>query len=659
LTEVLTLIEGAPAVRWTGRPAGLAQLPRAGRRWRRALRLGEDPFVVSGQDVAARGVTGVIRVGATLVQVQPKWLEQADDDRWLAALWQILMVVDPHARVRGAVGSAAVKDGQVDLLARMFLRALGLVTLTGLPRGYVERRETVPYLRGSLDQGRLGALLVDPFALPCVFDRHEEDIPLNRLLRWAAETLVGLVRSPRLAAELQELTGLFSAVSAHPPSPAEADRIVVPAVYRHLEPAVRLARILLAQSRLVHGAEDELAAGFLWKSHAVFEDIVAHLMRVAAPQLGVSVEGSQQLLAERGGPWPALRTRPDVRLVREDRTQLVLDAKYKLLAKGGGPKPDDVYQVLTGAALNDTPDAVLVYPAQGAGTAPVTFATQLATPSPARLSLVFVDLLKMAEPDGETALAAELMEILRPMVDEADARREEAAEAEREAAIRTKLQWTEAAAAMMPLTTKRLVERDLSATLIPAAWARLTAVERRLLMTPFVLERSLQAAEQEARERDAQASMDWSGLVLGPLAALESVLLRTLVVPCRDDAPDAYAGIARGPLSLGKAWKLLAEANAPTEKGALLRRYLTDRADLDHALLLDPDAVVDLVEEAKDRRNDAAHAEDVARDGWAWVIAHVVGDGADSGLLSRVVLAQAAAADASDGASSAAAPSAH
>jgi 5-methylcytosine-specific restriction endonuclease McrBC regulatory subunit McrC len=575
----------------------------------------------------------MIRAGATLVQIQPKFLRSEDDESWLPALWEILMLADPRAHVMGAVGSDNSKNGPADLLAQTFLRSLAQTAISGLPRGYLETSESLPVLRGSLDQSRVERLLVDPFLVPCVFDSYEEDIPINRLLRWATETLGRLVVSPRLAAELREAGDHFIAVSGLPPTAPEADRIVVPAVYRHLEPAVDLARILLAQSRLVHGSAHQLALGFLWKSHAVFERVIEHLLRRAAPNLGASLSRTQQVLAERIGPGRAIRTRPDVRLVRSGRTRLVIDAKYKLLTPGESPHPDDVYQVIAGAALNGTTDAVLAYPARRREAGPIAFETLLRS-TPKRLSLVFIDLLEMGKPDGEAVLVTRLENVLGPMVDRAELEDQASQEATMDGAIQAKLASTEAAAAFVPPIVKRDVENQLSKHVIPAAWERLSLGERRLVLTPFVLEHGLQIGELETR-----TAMDWSGLVLGPLAAIESVLLRILVLPCKADAPEILAPIVRGALTLGTGLTFLREASKGSKKGIPLRTWMENRAGLDAHALLEYETVVRKLEQANGHRREAAHSSALDRKSWDWVLREVVGVSSDSGLLSRMTSA--------------------
>lgn len=357
---------GAPTVRGIDE-IDLQALAEANRRWKRALKLKDDPIRV--QEVGKRlvalraeGVTGVVRVGQTDIEIAPKFLNNIEGS-WQTALWRILAIVEGGHVDETFTSAKEINAHSVpDLLAEMFLASYARGGARGLPRGYLTQAASGPSLRGSLDTPRLGEWMVRPWDVPYVADVLSDDTVLARLLRWAAECLAATVQSPGRAMALREIAAGLSHVGSRPPHLIDAQRIKLGIQHHGLEPARAVGLLLLDGAGVHHASGRHSLSGFLWKSDSIYEKYVYWLCGRAAGRRGERVSKSAIEFGELvAGGGRLLETVPDV-VFRDFRGTpvAVTDSKYKVL--GSRPKSADTYQVLTAGHVLGCCRISLTYP---------------------------------------------------------------------------------------------------------------------------------------------------------------------------------------------------------------------------------------------------------------------------------------------------------
>lgn len=409
---LLSLTEYGAATKGRWPSSFLSALREESQKWKIVLGLREQPFLIEYVDrgvhsIRARGIAGFLNVEDTAIEVRPKFLSNASDHSWRRALWQILTVVEDEPYLEAASTAAIVEneDSFSDLLGWILLDSVRLARLEGLPRGYSEERGALSVLRGRIDLSRIVDMISRPYVVPCVYDNFSENIPLNRLIRWASSQLALMVNSPRLGRLLTDEADGFAGIDSLPPGIVEAERISLPVQYQHLDPALHVSRLLLRRQSLQHAEDEFRAPGFLWKSSEVFELFVGHLLqRVIEDEPSWRVESSQQLLAFNPNSRRRIPTRPDYRVVTDRGAVTVLDAKYKVWRKNQRPMVQDVYQVMAAGRINNCPIVFLVYPlADNAEPKPLTWSI-VGAGQPNRLAAVFIDLSIMALEDGERIL---------------------------------------------------------------------------------------------------------------------------------------------------------------------------------------------------------------------------------------------------------------
>ena len=234
----------------------------------------------------------------------------------------------------------------------------------GVPQGYRTEEDALRTIRGRprmdlLVQRRYGK--VPP--IDVTFDEFTEDILPNQLVRAAIARLERLpLRNPAVRWPLRAIDDMFSAVAVPPFDPRRVPKVRYTRLTERLQPAVELARLIIA------GASFDLAPGsvgagtFLVDMNVVFEDFVVTALREA-----LRVGPTTLVQGARGRPLhldtrQRVPLKPDLSLWREGRCRFVGDVKYKRI-EPEGYRNADLYQLLAYCVATDLPSGMLIYAA--------------------------------------------------------------------------------------------------------------------------------------------------------------------------------------------------------------------------------------------------------------------------------------------------------
>ena len=299
--------------------------------------------------ITAQNMVGTLVVDDLRVLIRPKIRPEN--------LFLLLEVgLDPNAWRQEAFDYATSADLLPSVIA-FYARTLETTLARGLLRSYRHTEERLVALRGRIDmagQFRQAGIQV-PVA--CRFDEYTSDIAENRYLK--AATRLAL-RVPGVAPQdrqrlLREVVSLEDVADVHV-QPDELDRIAFTRLNSHYQPALRLARLLLANLTLVDRLGKHAASSFLVDMNQLFEDFVTQRLRRA---LRGDLEVVSQLstyLATRN----RVLIRPDLVFRRQGREVLVADIKYKLTGDAQA-RTSDYYQLLAYTTALDLPEGLLIY----------------------------------------------------------------------------------------------------------------------------------------------------------------------------------------------------------------------------------------------------------------------------------------------------------
>lgn len=332
---------------------------------------------------------GVVRIGADLeFRVTPKIPIRR-------VLWLLGHARDPRGWLDDTVVDLSEVDDLMAAVAVSFLAAARRALAGGVLQGYRVTEEAAPVLRGRLreaDQLRSRLGLAVPTEIR--YDDYTTDVVENQLLLAAALRLLRLPGiPPATRTGLRHLVSLLADVRSLPPTgtpPATADNRLT----RRYQPAVRLARIVLAGHGLDQPSGAVRASGFLFDLNRAFEDwLTAALDRSLAPY-GGNLDNQYRTHLDNDH---LIDIRPDLVWHVHGQYAGVLDAKYKLIKQARYPH-GDIYQMLAYCAALGLPAGHLVYASgdienaqhvvRHAGTRLHVWALDLAQPIPRLLAQV-------------------------------------------------------------------------------------------------------------------------------------------------------------------------------------------------------------------------------------------------------------------------------
>ncbi|MFI6163977.1 McrC family protein [Micromonospora haikouensis] len=278
-------------------------------------------------------------------------------------LWLLGYARDPRGWHTDPVGLAPDQD-LVPAMAVVFATATSLALAPGVLQGYRTVEEALPLVRGRLreaDQLRARPGLALPVEVR--YDDYNPDVPENQILLSTVRRLHRLPGVPpatrnalhRIAAALVDVTPLTAGAPIPETPPNRFNS--------RYQPALRLARLILAGESIEHVHGSTLAAGFAFDLNTVFEDWLTTALRHAIEtRYGGTITGQHQMHPDHDHLLPLVR--PDITWWDGRQCLAVIDAKYK--APGSTPPRDDIYQMLAYCTTLKLTCGHLVYASAGA-----------------------------------------------------------------------------------------------------------------------------------------------------------------------------------------------------------------------------------------------------------------------------------------------------
>lgn len=398
----------------------LSELEKLSKIWKQRLGLKDNPFnllIVDNQtQLRAIGVAGFINVDGVDIEIKPKFLQETEDEKWRKLLWNILALTENYSN--NIFGVAGVERGDenanfLDVMGWVFLNSLKESLTEGMPRGYVEKEAVFNEIKGNIDYTKIKSILEKPFSFPCKYDEYDEDIALNRLLKWAGIFLSEKVNSFFLSHMIRDYTSQIHA-SSLPPGPIEADNIVLPSQFFQLQSALSISKMLLKQEDFHHKNNRNLKSfGFLWKSHKVYEDFLKKVLSISIKHIHPNYNLVSQysiIVGEKYvGATENIFEKPDFKIKKDKDIIFILDAKYKLR---NNPKPEDFNQIIVACKVGKCLYGILLFPSSQGKTFHKTWKIN-SVGYPKYISSIYLNLEIMAEYKGEYTLAYEIADELK------------------------------------------------------------------------------------------------------------------------------------------------------------------------------------------------------------------------------------------------------
>lgn len=223
-------------------------------------------------------------------------------------------------------GSTAVEDATpADWLLLQLAGEVNALLSRGLRRGYVEARETLPFVRGRVRPP------LNPARLPlldCHYADFTADTLENRLLRGVLELFAPAARNRHVRKQIADATNAFAEVQPTRPSSASFDGVTLTRLNKHYEPSLRLARLALEGAGVVDAAGVQTAPAYFVPMPKVWETAVAAALRDAGLAPLEQPQFSDRFVQQRGEPNVRVAFKPDLLIGRRLDPKMVIDLKW-------------------------------------------------------------------------------------------------------------------------------------------------------------------------------------------------------------------------------------------------------------------------------------------------------------------------------------------
>ncbi|ANS80115.1 McrBC 5-methylcytosine restriction system component-like [Serinicoccus hydrothermalis] len=312
--------------------------------------------------VRASSFVGVLRAGETEIRIRPR-----------IPVARLLYLLGYAQNPRVWTEDPVDLDDQPDLwpaMAQVFVRQAEKATERGILQGYRTEESALPVLRGRLraaDQLRTRAGIATPLELR--YDEYDVDVPENQILRAAAERLLKSPdHPPVIVRRLRHLISRLHDVGRLVPG-QRLPHVTQSRLNQHYQPALTLARMVLATRSIDIANAGVRATGFLVNMNTAFEDFVTTALTQALQTSGgrCAPQDQSHPMDEDG----AIRLRPDlVWYAPSGAVRAVVDAKYKAESPAGFPYAD-LYQLLAYCTATALRIGHLVYAEGDADQSPV------------------------------------------------------------------------------------------------------------------------------------------------------------------------------------------------------------------------------------------------------------------------------------------------
>ena len=313
--------------------------------------LSVEPSEIPGHwQVSAHHYVGSISVDGIQVLVRPK-----------IPLRNLFLLLEVGLREHDWRDEAGLYETSEDLLPALvsfFARAAETTLARGLYHSYRERCDRLVALRGRIDMDRQLARPGVVIPTACRFTEFTADLIENSYLKAAVSRSLRVAGvQPADRHRLMRHLVTLEDVSDVRHHPSAYDDVVFTRLDEHYRPALRLARLVLANLTLQDTFGELEASSFMLDMNELFERFVTErLRRALRGRLDIKDQHFSHLDESR-----EVAIRPDLlfRLAGSDR--FVADIKYKLTGDSAGGPNADLYQLLAYTTALDLPEGMLIY----------------------------------------------------------------------------------------------------------------------------------------------------------------------------------------------------------------------------------------------------------------------------------------------------------
>lgn len=327
---------------------------------------------LSRNQVRPKQYVGSIQMPNRILEFLPKIETSGAEDLHIVRhnlLEMLLVAYDLNGTTSGHSSLADRSIGWLDLLIKLFCRALADQVRRGLVKRYRVEEGDLPTVRGRilLDE-QVRRNLIHRERSACEYDEFDENHPLNQLFRLAVYGMLRVAASASTQQAVRELLSAFENVADVRPNRAWLDSIKLDRMSERYGLCLALARLFLQgmTTDIYSGRQQSFA--LMFDMNELFERYIGKQMRRVLRPEGheVLLQHSKHHLARDANTNLRLfQLRPDMVVTTDCKPTCIVDTKWKRLQtteRKLGIAQGDLYQMLAYSERYQCESILLLYP---------------------------------------------------------------------------------------------------------------------------------------------------------------------------------------------------------------------------------------------------------------------------------------------------------
>jgi len=301
----------------------------------------------------AAEVVGAIQIGKLRISILPKSHSgsASGDSEFLLNLLRVAGFLE----TKPVKHTATVRSTSLDPLEALLLEVgeeMLHAARVAVPRRYEELASDSETIRGRIDFQRLSRRVPGrDSTLPVRYAPLSASNALSKTLKWVAEALSRMARTPSTRVVFEEVLSKFEGVAGRAPTRAEILGLVITRYEAGWTRIIGIAKLLVDKKFIdptFAGRED--AFGMLFPLQHLYERALRRILPNAVQPLGLAVVHRSLPLhmLHDEGDVPYLRLKPDYVFLYNGAPVMVGDAKWKRLVpdvRAYGVDRADIYQM--------------------------------------------------------------------------------------------------------------------------------------------------------------------------------------------------------------------------------------------------------------------------------------------------------------------------
>ena len=253
-----------------------------------------------------------------------------------------------------------------EIFINMYLQEVRILVKHGIKSSYISRKENLNFYKGKIivtEQIKRNSAHGERFYTR--YDEYQVNRAENRIIKATLQKLQSISSSAENQKEIRQLLTAFEMISPSVNYQKDFSKVVIDRSTKEYDMIMRWSRVFLLGKSFTTFSGTTNARALLFPMEKVFESYVSQQLRKVMAETGweISTQDKGHYLFDSPKQF-ALR--PDIVIIRDDGTKIILDTKWKSLTDkpriNYGISQADMYQMYVYAKKYHTSEIWLLYP---------------------------------------------------------------------------------------------------------------------------------------------------------------------------------------------------------------------------------------------------------------------------------------------------------